>query len=78
MAANLEQPLELTEQEIIRMTGYRQAIKQVETLTALGIPARKRPDNTVLVLRVHCLYPVAPVETPARDRPRLKPVTRKK
>lgn len=58
MAAVLEQHFELSEAEIVRMTGYRRPGKQIETLKSLGIPARRRPDNTVLVMRVHCLYPV--------------------
>ncbi|WP_321814618.1 MULTISPECIES: DUF4224 domain-containing protein [unclassified Paraburkholderia] len=78
MAAVLDQPLELTEDEIVRMTGYRRAGKQIETFKELGIPARKRIDNTVLVLRVHCLYPVASPERTAHDKPKLKPIARKK
>jgi hypothetical protein len=60
------------------MTGYRRPGKQIETLKSLGIPARKRPDNSVLVLRVHCMYPVASPERAAADKPKLKPVPRKK
>jgi hypothetical protein len=78
MAAVLDQPLELTETEIVRMTGYRRPGKQIETLKSLGIPARKRPDNSVLVLRVHCLYPAASPERIAADKPKLKPIARKK
>ncbi|WP_410857157.1 hypothetical protein [Paraburkholderia sp. SIMBA_054] len=50
----------------------------METLKSLGIPARKRPDNSVLVLRVHCMYPVASPERAAADKPKLKPISRKK
>lgn|GEM_PF-1181460 len=78
MAAVLDQPLELTETELVRMTGYRRPGKQIETLKSLGIPARKRPDNSVLVLRVHCMYPVASPERAAADKPKLKPISRKK
>ncbi|MFP3644996.1 DUF4224 domain-containing protein [Paraburkholderia sp. SIMBA_054] len=60
------------------MTGYRRPGKQMETLKSLGIPARKRPDNSVLVLRVHCMYPVASPERAAADKPKLKPISRKK
>ncbi|MPW16961.1 DUF4224 domain-containing protein [Paraburkholderia sp. CNPSo 3157] len=78
MAAVLDQPLELTETEIVRMTGYKRPTKQIESLKSLGIPARKRPDNSVLVLRVHCLYPIASPERIAADKPKLKPIARKK
>lgn len=78
MAAVLDQPLELTETEIVRMTGYKRPTRQIEMLKSLGIPARKRPDNSVLVMRVHCLYPVASPERAAADKPKLKPIPRKK
>jgi hypothetical protein len=71
-------PLELTEEEIVRMTGYRRAGKQIETFESLGIPARRRPDNTVLVLRVHCLYPIDSPQREASDRPKLRSIPRKK
>jgi hypothetical protein len=78
MAAVLDQPIDLTEEEIVRMTGYRRPGKQMETLKALGIPARRRPDNSVLVMRVHCIYPVGSPERAANDRPKLKSISRKK
>ncbi|WP_082054816.1 DUF4224 domain-containing protein [Cupriavidus basilensis] len=61
MVAVLESPpLELTPQELVKMTGFKRAGKQMDVLQALGIPSRKRPDNTLLVLRMHCQYPCAP------------------
>ena len=42
MAAVLDRPIDLTEEEIGRMTGYRRPGKQMETLKALGIPLRRR------------------------------------
>lgn len=78
MAAVLDNQFELTDAEIIRMTGYRRPGKQIETLKSLGIPALRRQDNTVLVMRVHCIYPVGSPERAANDRPKLKPISRKK
>jgi hypothetical protein len=77
MEAVLERTPELLEEEIVRITGYHRAGKQLETLKFLGIPACRRRDNTVLVLRVHLLYPVG-AGTPAQERPKLKPIIRKK
>ncbi|MDR3386858.1 MAG: DUF4224 domain-containing protein [Rudaea sp.] len=78
MAAVLDYPIELTDEELVRMTGYRRPGKQIETLKSLGIPALRRPDNTVLVMRVHCIYPVGSPERAANDRPKLKSISRKK
>ncbi|WP_454826086.1 DUF4224 domain-containing protein [Paraburkholderia xenovorans] len=78
MAAVLDQQIDLTEEEIVRMTGYRRPGKQIETLKSLGIPARRRPDNSVFVMRVHCLYPVGAPERAWNDRPKLKSISRKK
>jgi hypothetical protein len=55
MAAVLDVPLHLTEDELESMTGYRRPSKQMEMLKSLGIPARLRPDNSVLVMRMHCV-----------------------
>lgn len=62
-------PLHLTEQEIEDMTGYHRPAYQMKVLQGLGIPARKRPDNSVLVLRMDCQHRRAPV---ANDTPKLK------
>ncbi|VVD75288.1 DUF4224 domain-containing protein [Pandoraea commovens] len=80
MAAVLEQPLELTGEEIARITGYRRAAKQIDVLASLGIPARRRPDNSVLVLRMHCLYPMGAPLTPTApaNEPQLQPIRRAK
>ncbi len=61
--------LELTQQELRQITGYRQSQKQLEVLRSLGVPARLRPDNTVLVLRMHMTHPVA---LATERRPQLK------
>ncbi len=60
---------ELTDEEIQRITRYRRPTKQMEVLRSLGIPARLRPDNTLLVLRMHLTQPVA---QPPAERPRLR------
>ena len=53
----MNEPLEMTREEIERITGYVQPAKQLEVLRGLGVPARLRPDNTVLVLRMHLTQP---------------------
>lgn len=61
--------LALPEPEVRELTGYCRPTKQLEVLKGLGIPARRRPDNTVLVLRMH-LRNVAALA--ANDAPKLK------
>lgn len=48
-------PIALTEAELKELTGYSRPAYQMKVLKALGIPARRRPDNTVLVLRMDCI-----------------------
>lgn len=50
--------LALPQEELRELTGYARPSKQLEALKSLGIPARRRPDNTVLVLRMHMIHPV--------------------
>lgn len=66
--------LALPEHEIRELTGYARPHKQIEVLKSLGIPARRRPDNSVLVLRMHLRNPV---QVAANDTPKLKPKKRK-
>lgn len=47
--------VELTPDEIYDITHYKRAAEQLRTLRELGIPARRRHDNTVCVLRMHTL-----------------------
>lgn len=61
---------ELSSEELERITRYRRPKKQLEILRSLGVPARLRPDNTVLVLRMHLTQPANDAMQPAR--PRLK------
>lgn len=58
----------LTDAEIYELTHYRRPKEQLRALTELGIPARRRHDNTICVLRMHLQAPAKP-EPP---RPRLK------
>ncbi|MBA5686170.1 DUF4224 domain-containing protein [Rugamonas apoptosis] len=61
--------LALTEDEVVEVTGYRRISRQMAILREFGIPCRRRPDNTVLVLRMHFLQPV---EHANPELPRLK------
>lgn len=61
---------ELSEAELVRITGYVRSHKQMEMLRGLGIPARLRRDNTVLVLRMHMTHPAA--LQAGNDAPKLK------
>lgn len=63
-------PLILSEKELATITGYARPSNQLRVLQELGIPARRRPDNTVLVMRMHCLHPV----TIKANEPKLKPI----
>lgn len=59
----------LTPDEIYELTHYRRPAEQLRALTELGIPARRRHDNTICVLRMHLVQPAIKAEPP---RPRLK------
>jgi hypothetical protein len=65
-----EKDPELSEPEIVRITRYHRPSKQLEMLKSLGIPARLRRDNTILVLRMHLMHPVP--QQKANDGPKLK------
>lgn len=66
--------LALPEQELRELTGYARPKRQLEVLKSLGIPARLRPDNTLLVLRMHLRNPAT---IAANDAPKLKSKKRK-
>lgn len=63
--------LTLSVEELAKITGYARPTNQLRVLKELGIPARRRPDNTVLVMRMHCLHPAATVQ---KTEPKLKPI----
>ena len=70
MSANKEMAeLWLSETELTKLTGYRVPAYQMKVLKSLGIPARRRPDNSVLVMRMHCMHPAT---LPANEAPKLK------
>lgn len=58
----------LSPDEIYALTHYKRPAEQLRELAALGIPARRRHDNTICVLRAHVYNPPAKPEPP---RPRL-------
>ena len=60
--------LALSPEEIKEITGYARPALQLRVLQSLGIPARKRPDNSILVMRMHCIHPATHVQ----HEPRLK------
>lgn len=60
--------LALSDIEIREITGYVRPSLQMEVLRSLGIPARRRPDNTVLVMRMHCIHPAATITAPPPQR----------
>lgn len=60
----------LDNEEIRDMTGYSRPFYQMRVLSELGIPAKRRPDNSLIVMRMHCLHPIA--QKAANDIPKLK------
>lgn len=68
----MSKSLSLTEQELVQITGYSRPTNQLKILQSLGIPARCRPDNTILVLRMHMIHP-ASIPT-ATNAPKLKSI----
>lgn len=57
----------LSPDEIYDLTHYKRPSEQLRTLEKLGIPAMRRHDNTVCVLRANLRQPTAAPE----KRPRL-------
>jgi hypothetical protein len=57
--------LYLSEQEIRELTGYTVGSYQLKTFQKLGVPAVQRKDGSVLVLRMHCQYPVPAIYSPS-------------
>ncbi|UGQ44933.1 DUF4224 domain-containing protein [Massilia endophytica] len=60
----------LSPEEIVALTHYKRPKEQLETLAALGIPAKRLRDNTVRVMRMHLQAPAAGTAAPVG--PRLK------
>ena len=56
---------ELSPEEIYDLTRYRRAAEQLRELARRGIPAQRKRDNTVGVLRMHTMPGgAAPVSKP--------------
>jgi len=68
---SISSELALSEDEVAKITGYSRPSNQLRVLGDLGIPARRRPNNTVLVMRMHCLYPAAALPD---AKPKLKSI----
>ena len=62
-------PLVLSADEIYQITHYKRTAEQLRALAQLGIPAVRRHDNTVCVLRCNV---TSPREKPPAPRPQLK------
>lgn len=69
----MSQPITLTPEELVQITGYQRAAEQLKWFHALGVPAKRRADGTVSVAREHYLragtkQPPVTIES----RPKLK------
>lgn len=64
--------LTLTPAELTEVTGYRRAAEQLAYFRRLGVPAHRRPDGTVSVVRQHLLDLQRRAETSSAPRPQLK------
>ncbi len=64
--------LTLTPEELIEVTGYKLHCKQLAYFRALGVPAHRRPDGTVSVVRQHLLDLQRYANATSTDRPRLR------
>lgn len=64
--------LVLTPDEIVAITHRLRGAEQLRDLKAMGIPATRRADNTICVLRMHVTVPTAAAAPAANDGPQLK------
>lgn len=48
--------LNLTPEQLASYTGKSRAKAQARVLDAMGVPYRRRPDGSLIVLRVHVDY----------------------
>ena len=51
----------LSKDELVQLTGRRRPKAQARALTRMGIPHRRRPDGSPVVLRIHLDMPDASV-----------------
>lgn len=66
------EPITLTEAEVVAITGYHRPKFQLQRLQEMGIPAHRRPDNTVMVLRVYATTRPAAAAAPEKQEPKLR------
>lgn len=65
--------LTLSNQEIYAITHCKRAKEQLRELARMRIPATRRIDNTVCVLRMHVTNPAAlAANQPSAEGPQLK------
>ena len=62
----------LTPEEIYEITHCKRPKEQLRELARMRIPATKRIDNTVCVLRMYVTNPAALLATTGSDGPHLK------
>lgn len=62
----------LTPEEVLEITGYKRPADQLRALQARGIPAARRPDGSVSVIRVHLAMQAPPA--PQSAEPQLRPI----
>lgn len=62
----------LTESEIFLLTGKKRSSAQIQALNAMGIEHKLRPDNSIVVSRLHLeqtLGVIVPNNTPKQFEP---------
>jgi len=68
----LSQPITLTPEELVEITGYQRAAEQLKWFRALGVPAKRRADGTVSVAREHYLRHGTKAAPTVESSPRLQ------
>ncbi|QBP75366.1 DUF4224 domain-containing protein [Herbaspirillum huttiense] len=68
----IAEPITLTEQEVVAVTGYHRPAYQLARLKEMGIPAHRRPDNTIMVLRVYVTTRPEAAAAPEKQEPKLR------
>jgi hypothetical protein len=68
----ISEPITLTEQEVVAVTGYQRPAYQLAKLKEMGIPAHRRPDNTIMVLRMYVTTRPTTAAAPDQPEPKLR------
>jgi hypothetical protein len=71
MMENAMSDLVLSAEEIVAITHRKRPVEQLRDLLALGIPATRRHDNTICVLRVDLVARQQAANAP-EERPQRK------